>query len=83
MLRTVYTPNSNYVNVSIPDRYVGTELEILVFPISEISYYKVEQKNPNVDVSFGGWADMNKSTEEICYEIRNSRAFRNRELNLA
>ena len=82
MLRTVYTPNSNYVNLSIPDRYVGTELEILVFPINEISSYKIEQTFPHIDTSFGGWADMDKTTEEICSEIRDSRAFRNRELNL-
>ena len=82
MLRTVYTPNSNYVNVSIPDRYVGMELEILVPPINEILIANTENKPPKVDISFGGWSDMDKSTEEICSEIRASRAFRNRELNL-
>ena len=37
MVRTVYTPDSNNICVSIPDRYIGTELEILVFPVHEIS----------------------------------------------
>ena len=82
MLRTVYIPNSNYVNVSIPDRYIGIELEILVLPTNEILTANTENKATNVDISFGGWADMDKSTEEICTEIRASRAFRNRELNL-
>ena len=36
MLRTIYTPNSNLVSFSIPDKYIGTELEITVFPLSEI-----------------------------------------------
>jgi hypothetical protein len=37
MLRTVYMPESNRINVPIPDRYIGTELEITVFPLNEIS----------------------------------------------
>ena len=36
MLRTIYTPDSNLVSFSIPDKYIGTELEITVFPLSEI-----------------------------------------------
>ena len=78
MLRTVYTPDSNHVNVLIPEKYVGTELEILVFPINEVIFSKAEKKVSNVDISFGGWADMGKSAEEICSEIRASRTFRNR-----
>jgi hypothetical protein len=35
MIRTVFTPNSKQVTIPIPDKYVGTELEILVFPIAE------------------------------------------------
>ena len=79
MLRTVYTPDSNRINVSIPDKYIGTELEILVFPINEV-LSNVGKKTPDVDMSFGGWADMDKSTEEICSEIRASRIFRNRDI---
>jgi len=78
MVRTVYTPDSNLVRVPIPDRYIGTELEILVFPINEIFVSKAKKK-PDVDKSFGGWADMNKTTDEICSEIRASRTFRNRD----
>ena len=37
MVRTVYTPDSNNLCISIPDRYIGTELEILVFPFNEFS----------------------------------------------
>ena len=80
MLRTIYTPSGNRISVPIPDKYIGTELEILVFPINEIYAPKVEKKTLDVDSSFGGWADMDKTTEEICSEIRASRTFRNRNL---
>jgi len=82
MVRTVYTPDSNIVRVPIPDKYIGTELEILVFPINEVFVSKTKKKTPDVDKSFGGWADMNKTTDEICSEIRVSRTFRNRDLTL-
>jgi hypothetical protein len=90
MTRTVFTPDSNIVSFSIPDKYVGTELEITVFPLEEISITKQKEKETNgkkeeindIDPSFGGWADMDKSTEEICAGIRNSRTFRERDLVL-
>ena len=37
MLRTIYMPDSNRINVPIPDRYIGAELEVTVFPTNEIS----------------------------------------------
>jgi hypothetical protein len=80
MVRTVYTPHKNRISVRIPDRYIGTELEILVFPLNEVLTPKSDQKKTNVDMSFGGWADMDKTTEKICSEIRADRTFRNREL---
>jgi len=79
MLRTVYMPDSNLISVPIPDKYIGTELEILIFPINEVLTPNVKKKTPAVDASFGGWEDMDKTTEEICSEIRASRTFRNRD----
>jgi len=81
MLRTVYTPAGNRINVSIPDRYIGIELEILIFPINEVSATKLENTTSDIDLSFGGWSDMDKTTEEICSEIRTSRTFNNRNFN--
>ena len=75
-------PDTNCVTVPIPNKYIGTELEILIFPVSEVFLSKMDKKAPDVDVSFGGWADMNNSTEEICSEIRASRAFRNRDFDM-
>jgi len=73
-------PDSNCITVPIPDKYIGTELEILIFPIKEVfsPNDNVVNKLPEVDASFGGWADMDKTTEEICSEIRKSRVFRDR-----
>ena len=79
MLRKVFTPDCNNVCFPIPDTYIGTELEILIFPIRDISKSKLKNNKPEYDASFGAWADMDKTTEEICSDIRQSRNFRNRE----
>ena len=79
MLRTVYTPDSNSVSFPIPDEYIGTELEIIIFPIREVFKSKINNKMLDSNASFGAWADMDKTTEEICAEIRSSRNFRNRD----
>jgi len=34
MVRTIIKPNKPKINLSIPDEYVGEEVEILVFPIN-------------------------------------------------
>ena len=80
MLRTVYIPDSNQINVAIPDKYIGMELEISVIPINEVSNSKNEKNKQNIDLSFGGWADMDefipeKTTEQIITELRESRKF--------
>ena len=80
MLRTVYTPDSNRISFPIPDEYIGTELEIMIFPIREVLVSSIKEKVSDADTSFGAWADMDKTTEEICSEIRSSRTFRNRGL---
>jgi hypothetical protein len=83
MIRTVFTPDSNFVSFPIPDKYVGTELEIMVFPHEEISEIKPKKNvSGNIDLSFGAWADMDKSAEEICEEIRKSRNFRKTDIVL-
>ena len=34
MVRTIIKPNAPRINLSIPDEYIGEELEILVFPVN-------------------------------------------------
>jgi len=83
MLRTVYTPDSNRISVPIPERYVGTELEILVFPLTEVFVTGMDGNTASgADASFGGWADMDRAAEEVCSDIRAGRAFRNRDVAL-
>ncbi|MDR1938190.1 MAG: hypothetical protein LBQ73_06815 [Tannerellaceae bacterium] len=83
MIRTVLIPDSNFVGLPIPDIYVGKELEIIVFLHDEISVVKPEKEvTGDGDPSFGSWADMDKSTEEICAEIKSSRSFRKTDLTL-
>ena len=58
------------------------QVEVIVFPVNQITSSNVEKKASDIDLSFGGWADMDKTTEEICTEIRASRTFCNRELDI-
>jgi hypothetical protein len=34
MVRTIIKPNAPRINLSIPNEYVGEEIEILVFPVN-------------------------------------------------
>ena len=47
MLRTIFTPKNDRINLSIPKKYIGLELEILVYPTNEISTCKAEMKQDN------------------------------------
>jgi hypothetical protein len=83
MKRTVFTPDSNFVSFPIPDKYVGTELEIMVFPHEEVFEIKpLKNVFEDIDLSFGAWVDMDKSAEKICEEIRESRNFRKTDIVL-
>ncbi|MDR1389862.1 MAG: DUF2281 domain-containing protein [Treponema sp.] len=35
MIRTIFTPNNEQIILPIPEKYVGTELEIIVFPVKD------------------------------------------------
>ena len=35
MVRTIIKPNESRINLSIPDEYIGEEIEILVFPTKD------------------------------------------------
>ena len=36
MIRTIIKPNTQKINLSIPDEYIGEEVEILIFPVKGI-----------------------------------------------
>jgi hypothetical protein len=37
MIRTIFTPDSEQITFSIPEKYIGTELEIIIFPLNDVS----------------------------------------------
>jgi hypothetical protein len=83
MIRTIFVPESNSITFPIPDKYVGKKLEITVFSLNELSITNPgKEVVRDIDPSFGAWADMDKSTEELCTQIRSSRTFRKKEIVL-
>ena len=76
MIRTIFVSENNFITFPIPNNYIGKKLEIIIFPLTEPVMASPGKKTKDVDLSFGAWADMDKSTEEICAQIRSSRTFR-------
>jgi hypothetical protein len=37
MIRTILTPDTEQITFPIPEKYVGAELEIIVFPLKDVS----------------------------------------------
>jgi hypothetical protein len=37
MIRTIFTPDSEQVTFPIPEKYIGAELEIIIFPVKDVS----------------------------------------------
>jgi hypothetical protein len=35
MIRTVITPNKNFLSFNIPDKYIGKKMEIIAFAVDE------------------------------------------------
>jgi len=68
--------------IDLPWATKGSKVEIIVFPVNQDIPSIVEKNTSDIDASFGSWADMDKTTEEICTEIRESRTFRERDLLL-
>jgi hypothetical protein len=50
MIRTIFIPDSEQIILPIPETYVGTELEILVFPVKDAASDFV---NPGKTAVFG------------------------------
>ena len=66
--------------IDLPWATKGLKVEIIVLPVNQDTPSIVEKKTSDMDTSFGSWADMDKTTEEICTEIRESRTFRKRDI---
>lgn len=37
MIRTVITPDKNFLSLNIPDKYIGKKMEIIAFAVDELS----------------------------------------------
>jgi hypothetical protein len=37
MIQIILTPDSELITFPIPEKYIGTELEIIIFPIKDVS----------------------------------------------
>ena len=77
-VRKIVSADALSTVIDLPWYSKDLQVEVIVFPMNKVTLSNVEKN----DLSFGGWADMDKTTEEICSEIRSSRTFRNRDLDL-
>jgi hypothetical protein len=47
MIRTIVTPSNEQIVLPIPKKYMGTELEIIIFPVKDASSASIiPQKTP-------------------------------------
>lgn len=47
MIRTILTPDTKQITFPIPEKYIGTELEIIIFPLKDVSPLSAHlQKTP-------------------------------------
>lgn len=44
MIKTVVTPQSNNLNLVIPDNYIGREIEVLLYAKDELEEEKIKPK---------------------------------------
>ena len=51
MVRTIIKPNASRINLSIPDEYIGEEIEILVFPTKGTYNSQESVHNMDEDIS--------------------------------
>ena len=49
MIRTVVTPDKNFLSINIPDMYIGKRMEVIAFaldePAEEVLYHKKSRKS--------------------------------------
>jgi hypothetical protein len=66
LIRTVLTPDSKQVTLPIPDEYIGTELEILVFQVKDnIPAKETASPHPRKVPVFGCAKDQFKMSDDF------------------
>ena len=48
MIRTIVTPKNTDLLITIPENYVGKQVEVLIYPTDEISEDKTLTKSPSL-----------------------------------
>jgi len=51
MIKTNVIPENNYLNLSIPDKYIGKEIEVLIYAKEELVEEKAKSKKSMADFS--------------------------------
>jgi hypothetical protein len=51
MFKTLVTPENNDLHLSIPDSYIGKEIEVLIYAKDEVVAYKSKQEMTMADFS--------------------------------
>ena len=51
MIKTVVTPQNNNINLSIPNSYIGKEIEVLLYAKEELAEEKQKPKKSMADFS--------------------------------
>ena len=72
MIRSLLTPQSNNLNIAIPDDYVGKKVEVLVFTYDDILEVPVTNTT-NIMEQFWG-VISNHTTEEMHKHVEQSRS---------
>jgi hypothetical protein len=70
MIKTIVTPQNNNLCLSIPDSYIGKEIEILLYAKEELAEEKINPKKTMKDF----WGIISDETaDELHKEVKESR----------
>ena len=72
MLRTSITPEETEIHLSVPQNYVGRKLEVLLYPIDELTENIKEDPHKKKPSDFAGTMSK-KESEEIHKYLKNTR----------
>ena len=72
MIKTTVTPKSNKINLSIPNNYIGKEIEVLIYAKDEVD---VDKERPKLSTRFAGSLKLSgeeyQNFQEAITQMRN------------
>ena len=69
MIKEIVKPTDRYINIEIPQEYVGNELEVLIFSSNEVENIKEEQSAKKLLDEFKK-ATKNRIKPKIKYHLK-------------